>query len=526
MFSYWTYHGVPYNSTKEEDGEWRDNFFYKGSRFSDANLKANFYKPFNVISDHCKSGDQSNAPVDFFVRHTREAKRKRPEIDISQLVFIPATYPAGELRNRIELPIRESFVGEPYYAGALKNLIEGLYEQKAEKDKCTEDTKRLTVANSVKQLLESYLAKAFTQIKEVGSTKVHELLTNLSKIFLHLNPESEAHLYEVFCLIICYQFYDHDGITYLFLPRDADKSHCCLGILIPFGNESIVESHTEDLINLINALSPMPVLEKEIFENVKKNIILKYVWKAHYLSKVPLYESLCSHIYVLLKYICREAGIKVLNISYRVKDFESFYDRAVDRFNEPSKFKIEGHDVKAYRENFYSGSPASADLVFSKFWDLSGVRVLCVFKDDMERVKQELCRANNPADLNDLANPFENDLYGLRVNFIDKRSQHDYRAEHFILGLGSKRKELQELRELSTLLCEVQVKTILSQGWSDADHDLFYKSDLPPSKREEILPTENQVGSVRSITSHSLDDIDDRFVNLKATIQQILNEEL
>lgn len=524
MFSYWSYQGVPYNSSKEDDGEWRDNFFYKGSRYSDENLKANFYKPFNVISDYCKSKDGSNVPIDFFVRHAKEAKRNNSNLHISPIIFIPKTKSCNN-PSAINLPVKVSFESENYFKDDFKKLLIGLEEKKAEKDRCNTEIERLAVANSVKQLLEANLENAFNQLKTESNTLVHQLVNELSIKFPHINPKDDSCLYDVFCLVVCFQFYDQEGITYLFLPNNINESHCCLGLLIPFSNESKIANQSKDLINLVNILSPLPILEKEVFEIVKKNIILKHVWKAHYLTKAPLYESLCSHICVLLKYICRQKKIKVLDIAFRVKDFDSFYNRAVDRYNDPKKFKIEDDELKKYREGFISGSSESAKVVFSKFLDLSGVRILCVFKDDLDEIKKFLLDDCEINDLDNLKKPHINEEYGLEINFFDKKSPNDYRAEHFILKLGDERKKLIELKELSDFLCELQVKTVLSQGWSDADHDLFYKSNIPTSKLCEILPENNkEIGEKRGLTSRKLDEIDEQFVEFKNRVKTIIDD--
>jgi len=55
MFSYWSFSGVPYNSSKTKNGEWRENLFYKGIRYSNARLRNNFYDLFNVLSKECSN---------------------------------------------------------------------------------------------------------------------------------------------------------------------------------------------------------------------------------------------------------------------------------------------------------------------------------------------------------------------------------------------------------------------------------------------------------------------------------------
>jgi len=518
MFAYWSFYGLPYNSSKGIKGKWRDNLFYKGSRFSEEKLKANFYDFFNIVSKYCENEcRQSNAPVDFFVRHARIEKLKNSSIDLASVVFVPEN--TIILHNSIIIPVKETLSSVNYYnIPELKTLIEDLYSVKEDKEICTDDYQRENLKIKLEKTLSSNLETAFRKLKNVENSKFSTFSQDIKNKFSHINLDNSNHLYEIFCLYICFQFYDHSGITHIYLPSNIKESNSCLGILVPFEKENIINAFSEQFSKIIESFSRLSIIEGEIFEIVKNNIVLKDIWKAHYLSKAPLYESLCLHFKVLLKYICRKEKIKILSIAHRVKEFDSFFNRAIDRFNEPSRFQISDDDISSYRDHFLSGDEDSVEKIFSRFWDISGIRILCIFKDDMKKIKEKLCKAET--NLCDLKNPYDNTDYHLEVNYFDKSSFDDYRAEHYILKLGKNREYLPELKELNGLLCELQVKTTLSQGWSDADHDLFYKSALPLDQIE----IHRGLKEGRAWTSSTLNEIDTRFIELRDSIKKILDD--
>jgi ppGpp synthetase/RelA/SpoT-type nucleotidyltranferase len=57
----------------------------------------------------------------------------------------------------------------------------------------------------------------------------------------------------------------------------------------------------------------------------------------------------------------------------------------------------------------------------------------------------------------------------------DKR----YTAEHFVVSLKDDRAALPEYARFAGMKCEVQIHTILNHAWSEVEHDIIYKSDLP-----------------------------------------------
>ncbi len=529
MFSYWSFEGIPYNSSKDVDGKWRGNLFYKGSRFSGKRLYDNFYNIFNAISNFCKDKDlknDSNAPVDFFVRHhIKSIKLEKATNNNEPITFIPDIKETKDIKG-IKIPVKNKFKGVDYYGiKELRELLEKIYELKIKSDSADSHEQRTSMKEQIEQTLRENLNTAFIKLWGIKDSILFDFALVLKRYFSHIDITDIKCLEEIYYLLICYQFYDHDGITCLYIPKDH-KSKSCLGILVPFDKFTEIKRNHSTFFKITNNLSQLPIIEERIFKAVKQDIYLKNIWKAHYLAQKPLYESLCLHFKILLNHICRTKEIKTLDISYRIKEFDSFYNRVVDRFNDPEKFKIPPDKTEEFRRCFIAADADNANKVFSRFWDISGLRVLCVFKSDLKKVYNELCPDQCLTSIkDDISSPFNNEKYFIKVNYYDKKTNNDYRAEHYILRLGRAREKHPELIDLIDLKCELQVKTTLSQGWSDADHDLFYKSELPPSQLQELLPESNEIiGRNRARASQKLDEIDDVFISFKNTIKEILDE--
>jgi putative GTP pyrophosphokinase len=164
-----------------------------------------------------------------------------------------------------------------------------------------------------------------------------------------------------------------------------------------------------------------------------------------YKEERPLYEAYTKKIGELIKALLEEPttseNIRVHSVTTRTKE--------VDKFSE--KVRREGKEYK----NFFDVT------------DLSGVRIICYYKDDVDKVA-EIIR--------------ENFLVHLELS-IDKREILDpdrfgYLSLHYVVELSQERVKLKEYERFKNLLCEVQIRTILQHSWAEIEHDLGYKSHI------------------------------------------------
>jgi ppGpp synthetase/RelA/SpoT-type nucleotidyltranferase len=159
------------------------------------------------------------------------------------------------------------------------------------------------------------------------------------------------------------------------------------------------------------------------------------------------YEQLCAEVtYTLTKRI-READIKISMISSRAKTLESF---------------IEKIRRKSYKEPFRDAT------------DLSGVRVVCLYPDDVQKV----------IDLVEQDFDVISDEDKLAAMLED---QFGYVARHLIIRLGKKSSGAR-YDDLKHLVCEVQVRTVAQDAWAAIAHHLVYKkeSQIPRSLKRAL----------------------------------------
>jgi putative GTP pyrophosphokinase len=160
----------------------------------------------------------------------------------------------------------------------------------------------------------------------------------------------------------------------------------------------------------------------------------------------PIYEAFTHKVELLIQELINSNSIQVNSITSRTKDMESFSDK----FS-----KIEGKYNK-----------------LEDITDLSGVRIICWFLDQIPNVEQ-IIRDNFKIN-NELS--------------IDKREIMDpdrfgYVSIHYIVSFSSARENLEEFKKYSGLYCEIQIRTILQHVWAEIEHDLGYKSKIEIPKK-------------------------------------------
>lgn len=138
---------------------------------------------------------------------------------------------------------------------------------------------------------------------------------------------------------------------------------------------------------------------------------------------------------------------------------------------------------------------------FDELTDLAGVRVVCLYRSDIEKVaeiiRSEFVIAEDVDKLDEL-----------RVD------QFGYGARHFIVRLG-KTSSGARYDDLKQLPCEVQVRTVVQDAWAIIEHHLVYK-------RESQVPTQLQ----RKLNSLAglFETVDDQFEHIREEREAYLAE--
>lgn len=173
-----------------------------------------------------------------------------------------------------------------------------------------------------------------------------------------------------------------------------------------------------------------------IFVIMEKSI-KKVDIEKHYDQHCGLFESLGSNLKRDVEKLLNDAGISYHSVSYRVKDKESYMN------------KIERKSYDNYEEQVE---------------DFCGLRIVCYYPHDLNRIEQEVIHAEfDVKETIDKTKEAGEDRFG-------------YRSNHYIVTVKKDWIAGPAYRALANLKVEIQVRTILMHAWADIEHKLAYKN--------------------------------------------------
>jgi len=160
-----------------------------------------------------------------------------------------------------------------------------------------------------------------------------------------------------------------------------------------------------------------------------------------------------------------DEGIDILDVQYRVKEFDSFYEK-IQR--------------KGYRKPF------------DEVEDICGLRIICYFPSDLDKISKLIEREFDVLESKDKADLLEPDRFG-------------YRSLHFIVSTKKEWLKAPNYRGLSGLKAEIQVRTILMHAWADVEYKLAYKKKehVPPQLRRKLY----QLSALFEVADNHLESI-------------------
>lgn len=135
----------------------------------------------------------------------------------------------------------------------------------------------------------------------------------------------------------------------------------------------------------------------------------------------------------------------------RVKSFGSYYKKVL---------RLKSHLINSENKMIY-------------LTDMMGIRLICAFLEDINIAIEQI------------KNIF--DVEEIEVKGADKKfSEFGYESVHVLVKIPNEIKEAAEAKhpELDklndTLVCEIQVRTILQDAWAEVEHELIYKTEFNP----------------------------------------------
>ena len=184
----------------------------------------------------------------------------------------------------------------------------------------------------------------------------------------------------------------------------------------------------------------------------------KTAFREHYDTTSRLLEDAKDSFITLLNALVIHAGnIAISKIEGRVKEKEE----CIKKFN------------RKYRSDLEARSEAYS--IDSHITDLIGLRIVCLYEDDIDKIRAVLTEHFDIIEITDKIAMVENteDSFG-------------YKGLHLDLKLNAARNILPEYIPYAAFSFEVQVRTIIQDSWSVLDHKIKYKKSIPNRLKRRI----------------------------------------
>lgn len=179
---------------------------------------------------------------------------------------------------------------------------------------------------------------------------------------------------------------------------------------------------------------------------------------AFYALERPALEQACAFFTELLQTILSQARhIDIAKIESRVKDREE----CLRKFSRKYRTTLEE-----------SGAPYEIRPYIT---DMIGVRVVCLYEDELEKVAQIVQSHFDVIDVTDKVSAME----GTEASF-------GYKGLHLDLRLNAAQAALPQHQAYANQPFELQVRTIIQDAWSVLDHKIKYKKSIPAQLKRRI----------------------------------------
>jgi len=155
--------------------------------------------------------------------------------------------------------------------------------------------------------------------------------------------------------------------------------------------------------------------------------------------------------------ILAEGDIALSNVETRIKDREE----CISKFTRKYRRGLE--ETKTEYE------------IREKITDILGLRVVVLYEDDVERVRQAILKEFDVLEVTDKIAQVEG-----------TESSFGYKGLHLDLRLNDARAQMPEYRLYAPFSFELQVRTVVQDSWSIIDHKIKYKKSIPASLKRRI----------------------------------------
>ncbi|MCZ8220996.1 MAG: RelA/SpoT domain-containing protein [Acidovorax sp.] len=181
-------------------------------------------------------------------------------------------------------------------------------------------------------------------------------------------------------------------------------------------------------------------------------------FRSFYAQQAPALEAACTAITGLVgSAVAQAGGIDIAKVEGRVKDADECIRKFVRKYRPALEENNTPYDIQNY------------------ITDLIGVRVVCLYEDELDKVAQTMRERFAVIEVTDKVTAVES-----------TEASFGYKGLHLDLRLGASECDLPEHSAYAHWAFELQVRTIIQDSWSVLDHKIKYKKSIPQQLKRRI----------------------------------------
>lgn len=181
-------------------------------------------------------------------------------------------------------------------------------------------------------------------------------------------------------------------------------------------------------------------------------------FRTFYAQQVAALDAACMAITGLVAAaVAHAGGVDIAKVEGRVKEADECIRKFVRKYRPALEESNTPYDIQSY------------------ITDLIGVRVVCLYEDELEKVAQIVRTHFAVIDVTDKVTAVES-----------TEASFGYKGLHLDLRLGDAERGLPEHAAYAHWPFELQVRTIIQDSWSVLDHKIKYKKSIPGQLKRRI----------------------------------------
>ncbi|PTT41830.1 (p)ppGpp synthetase [Acidovorax sp. HMWF018] len=181
-------------------------------------------------------------------------------------------------------------------------------------------------------------------------------------------------------------------------------------------------------------------------------------FRSWYTAQAVALEDACAALTArVAAVVTRAGGVDITKVEGRVKDVDECVRKFVRKYRPALEESNTPYDIETY------------------ITDLIGVRVVCLYEDELEKIAQIVRAHFAVIDVTDKVSAVES-----------TEASFGYKGLHLDLRLSVAERDLPEHAAYAKWPFELQVRTIIQDSWSVLDHKIKYKKSIPGQLKRRI----------------------------------------